>query len=69
LGILKVLDQVAEKHQTVPASVALAWLSAQPNIGGPVASATSQEQLQQILSATTLELDPEDLQVLHEASK
>jgi aryl-alcohol dehydrogenase-like predicted oxidoreductase len=47
----------------------LAWLSAQPNIGGPVASATSQEQLQQILSATTLELDPEDLQVLHEASK
>lgn len=69
LNILNVLDQVAEKYNTTPASVALAWLSAQPNIGGPVASATSLEQLQQILSSTSLSLDGADLERLDKASK
>ncbi|MCC2590843.1 aldo/keto reductase [Chryseobacterium sp. MFBS3-17] len=69
LGILNVLDQVAEKHQTVPAAVSLAWLAAQPHIGGPVASATSTEQLTEILSSATLVLDSEDLKQLDEASK
>jgi len=69
LNILHALDQIAEKHNTVPASVALAWLSAQPNIGGPVASATSRKQLQQILSSTSLNLDQVDLELLDQASK
>src|SRR5690606_22122124 len=64
LDILKALDQIAEKHNTVPATVALAWLSAHPNIGGPVASATSVEQLNQILSSTSLNLDKTDLELL-----
>src|SRR5690606_26088254 len=37
LDILNALDQIAEKHNTVPAAVSLAWLSAMPHIGGPVA--------------------------------
>ncbi len=69
LNILNALDQVAEKHNTVPASVALAWLSAQPNIGGPVASATSKKQLQQILSSTPLNLGRVDLELLDKASR
>lgn len=69
LGILKALDQVAEKHQTVPATVSLAWLSAQPHIGGPIASATSVNQLKEILSSTQLQLDAEDLELLNQASK
>lgn len=69
LNILSALDKVAEKHNAVPAAVSLAWLSAQPNIGGPVASATSTEQLQQILSAASLHLDNADLELLDAASK
>lgn len=69
LKVLQALDQVAEKHGTVPATIALAWLSAQPNIGGPVASATSREQLEQILSSTSLNLDSADLELLDTASK
>lgn len=69
LNILKALDELAEKHNAVPATISLAWLSAQPNIGGPVASATSKEQLAQILSVTELNLDEEDLKLLDEVSK
>ncbi|PVH25767.1 aldo/keto reductase [Sphingobacterium corticibacter] len=69
LKVLHALDKVAEKHQTVPATVALAWLSAQPHIGGPIASATSKEQLKEILSSTSLQLDSADLDLLDTASK
>lgn len=69
LNILKALDQIAEKHNTVPASVALAWLAAQPHIGGPIASATSVEQLKQILSSTSLQLESTDLELLDSVSK
>ena len=69
LGVLRALDEVASKHGTVPASVALAWLSAQPHVGGPIASATSREQLAQILSSTSLKLDTADLELLDKASQ
>lgn len=69
IGVLNALDQIAEKHNTAPATVALAWLSAQPNIGGPIASATSTQQLQQILSAATLNLEESDLKLLNDASQ
>ncbi|MCC2599876.1 aldo/keto reductase [Sphingobacterium sp. FBM7-1] len=69
LTVLNALDEVAKRHQTVPAAVALAWLSAQPHIGGPVASATSEEQLHEILSSVSLDLDGTDLELLDIASK
>ncbi len=69
LNILNALDQIAEKHHTVPAAVSLAWLSAQPSIGGPVASATSANQLAEILSSTSLTLDKADLELLDKVSK
>lgn len=69
LNILKALDELAEKHNAVPATISLAWLSAQPNIGGPVASATSIEQLNQILASTKINLSQEDLELLDKASK
>lgn len=69
LNILKALDQIAEKHHTVPAAVSLAWLAAQPNIGGPIASATSKAQLEQVLSSTSLKLDRDDLELLDKVSE
>lgn len=68
MRVLDALDQLAEKHQTVPATIALAWLSAQPNIGAPIASATSITQLDELLSSTTVRLDEADLKLLMEAS-
>ena len=69
LNILKALDQIAAKHHSVPAAVALAWLSAQPNIGGPIASATSKEQLTEILSSSSLNLDSADMKLLGKVSQ
>lgn len=69
LNILKALDELAEKHNTVPATISLAWLSVQPNIGGPVASATSIEQLNQILASTQIDLSKEDLELLDKVSR
>ena len=58
--ILQALDQVAERHQAVPAQVALAWLMARPSITAPIASATSVEQLNELAAATRLELSASD---------
>lgn len=69
LGVLKALDTVATKHQTQPATVALAWLLAQPTIAAPIVSATSQSQLETLFAAPGLTLDTEDLGILDTASK
>lgn len=69
LAVLQALDTVATKHNSTPASVALAWLLAQPNIGAPIASATSKSQLDTLVAAVSLALDQEDLQLLDTASK
>lgn len=69
LAVLKALDEVAAKHITKQATVALAWLLAQPHIGAPIASATSKAQLDDLFAAVKLKLDPDDLDLLDEASK
>ena len=69
LGVLAALDQLAEKHHTKQATVALAWLLAQPHIGAPIVSATSQSQLQTLFDAPKLRLDAEDLALLNKTSK
>ena len=68
LRILQALDDVASRHRATPAQVAIAWLLAQPTITAPIASATSVEQLQQILAAAQLQLDAHDLAALGSAS-
>lgn len=69
LQVLDALDQVAEKHNTKPAAVSMAWLMAQPNIGGPLASVTSIEQMDEIIAGITLELDHSDMELLDKASR
>jgi aryl-alcohol dehydrogenase-like predicted oxidoreductase len=66
--ILQALDQVAEKHKSNPAQVALAWLMARPSITAPIASATSVEQLNGLVAATQLELDGSSIELLNQAS-
>jgi aryl-alcohol dehydrogenase-like predicted oxidoreductase len=55
-AVLDALDDVAAAHSTSVAAVALAWLLAQPNVLAPIASATSVEQLSQLLPAADIRL-------------
>ena len=66
--VLGGLDAVAQKHQASPAQVALAWLMARPSITAPIASATSVEQLNELVKATQLELSKADIEKLDQAS-
>ena len=66
--ILEALDRVAEKLDSKPAIVALAWLMAQPTVTAPIASATSLEQLSDLFEATRLQLDTPSIEMLNRAS-
>ncbi|MGE5285014.1 MAG: aldo/keto reductase [Actinomycetota bacterium] len=66
--ILDALDQVAGQYHTVPAVVSLAWLIARPGITAPIASATSLDQLTDLIGATKLALDPSSVELLNTAS-
>ncbi len=67
-AVVRALEEVASAHDTRPAVVALAWLIARPGITAPIASATSVEQLKDLVAATTLQLSKEDIQQLDQAS-
>lgn len=69
LGILKALDEIALRHSTKQATIALAWLLAQPHIGAPIVSATKQSQLETLFAAPKLNLTTEDLEQLNASSK
>ncbi|MBV8684790.1 MAG: aldo/keto reductase [Caulobacteraceae bacterium] len=66
LRILGALDDAAKKLNATPAQVALAWLMAK--IAAPIASATSVEQLRDILGAASVKLDSQTLEALDRAS-
>ncbi|WP_313579055.1 aldo/keto reductase [Chishuiella sp.] len=68
-NVLTVLETIADKHNSAPATVSLAWLLANPLITAPIVSATSQNQLKTLFDAPQLKLDQEDLNLLNEASK
>ena len=68
IRVLEALDRVARAHETTVAAVALAWVAAQPGVAAPIASARNPEQLAAILPAAELELSPDALRELSDAS-
>ncbi|CAM3434491.1 aldo/keto reductase [Kibdelosporangium persicum] len=66
--VLAVLDEIAATHNVPVGSVALAWLRYQPNIVAPIASARTPEQVPTLIQSVTLELGPDELAKLDEAS-
>jgi aryl-alcohol dehydrogenase-like predicted oxidoreductase len=66
--ILGALDQVAKKFNATPARVSLAWLLAHPSITAPIVSATSLEQLKDLIPAVELKLDRSSIELLDRAS-
>jgi aryl-alcohol dehydrogenase (NADP+) len=67
-AVLDALDEVAATHDTTVAAVALAWLTAQPTVLAPIASATSTQQLGELLPSAELELNADELARLDSAS-
>jgi aryl-alcohol dehydrogenase-like predicted oxidoreductase len=67
-AVLQALDEVADAHDVSVAAVALAWLLAQPTVLAPIASATSPEQLRDLLDCAELELTAAELERLSAAS-
>jgi len=65
--ILKALDTVSGELRATPAQVSLAWLVAH-GVTAPIASATTLDQFQELLGATSLKLSPETVRLLDEAS-
>ncbi len=68
LRILAALDAVAAARNATPAQVAIAWLIARPGLVAPIASATSVEQLQDLIKATELNLGSGEIEQLTKAS-
>ncbi|WP_149827658.1 aldo/keto reductase [Streptomyces tailanensis] len=66
--VLTALDSIAESRGTDVATVALAWLLAQPTITAPIASARTVDQLPPLLAVADLTLTPEELNHLTAAS-
>ncbi|MFE0812457.1 aldo/keto reductase [Streptomyces sp. NPDC058794] len=66
--VLAVLDEIAETHSAPVATVALAWLAAQPTVAAPIASARTVEQLPALLEAAELTLTEDETRRLTEAS-
>jgi aryl-alcohol dehydrogenase-like predicted oxidoreductase len=67
--ILKALDEAAKQTGRTQAQVAIAWLLAKPAVTAPIASATSVEQLKDLLVATEIRLSAETMRSLDEASR
>jgi aryl-alcohol dehydrogenase-like predicted oxidoreductase len=67
-AVLGALDEVAAANETSLAAVALAWLLSKPTVVAPIASATSPQQLTELLAATRLSLSENELRRLDEAS-
>lgn len=69
LRILHALDGVAERYRATPAQIALAWLMSHPVVTAPIASATSPDQLRELLAAADITLDEDALWQLNVASR
>jgi aryl-alcohol dehydrogenase-like predicted oxidoreductase len=68
LKVLAALEEVATTHHVAMATIALAWLAAQPTVVAPIASARTTEQLPDLLRVSEVKLSEAELRKLSEAS-
>jgi aryl-alcohol dehydrogenase-like predicted oxidoreductase len=68
-AVVAALRAQAERLNATPAQLAIAWLIARPSITAPIASATSLEQLDELVQATRLQLDSEAIEALDAAGR
>jgi len=66
-AVLAVMDAIAADRGASLAAIALAWLMAKPGVTAPIASATSTDQLAELMQAMYLDLSPEEMSRLDAA--
>ncbi len=66
--IVEALKKAAQQQNLTPAQLSLAWLISQPTITAPIASATNLDQLNELIEAATIELNPAVIDQLNQAS-
>jgi aryl-alcohol dehydrogenase-like predicted oxidoreductase len=64
LAIVDGLAAVADRHDTAPGAVAVAWTLRQPAVDGAIVGFRSREQVDPVIDAANLDLSDEDLEVL-----
>lgn len=69
LRIIDTLEQVGQAHDASIAATALAWLRAQPTVAAPIASASTVEQVPDLLAGARLELSDEEVGRLNSVSE
>ncbi len=68
LRILAALDAVAEAHSAAPSQIALAWLLAK-GVAAPIASATTVDQLSEIVASVDITLGDAEVAALDASSR
>jgi aryl-alcohol dehydrogenase-like predicted oxidoreductase len=68
MRVLRALDQVHAETGAPLAAIALAWTNAQPGVAATLASATTVDQLKQLVVAMDLQLGADQIARLDEAS-
>jgi aryl-alcohol dehydrogenase-like predicted oxidoreductase len=66
-ALLAIMDQIAKDCEATVAQVALAWLLDQPGVAAPIASATTADQLDELVEAIDIELMPDQITRLNKA--
>jgi aryl-alcohol dehydrogenase-like predicted oxidoreductase len=67
-AVLAALEAIAAERKVAVATVALAWLRVQPTVLCPIASATSPQQLGELVASVELTLTDAELERLSDAS-
>jgi len=68
-GVVAALDDVAKRYNAKPVQIAMAWLIARPSVTAPIASATTLEQLAELLKSAEIKLDAAAIEQIDAASK
>lgn len=68
LRVLAVLDEAAKAYNASLTQISLAWILARPSVTAPIVSATTVEQLHDIIKATEIKLDAAAVERLNQAS-
>jgi aryl-alcohol dehydrogenase-like predicted oxidoreductase len=67
MRVLQALDAVAAEHDSPPATIALAWLLSKPNVVAPVVSASTVDQVFDLVAAVDIRLTRSQLTSLDRA--
>ena len=68
LRVLAMVDRIAAAQEVAPASIALAWLLARPDVVAPVAGAGRADQVPSLIAAAGIRLGENDLHDLDRVS-